>query len=1063
MNKLTPAERQQPMMDAVDLAQEVQAAGFVLNQDETAIFRTTAVALQSGLDMDSGLISRVAELHAHVIRGLKPADLGANGQAKFDLLTGANKKLNAEGRSNMLTAFLGLSMVSDEFRALLETKPLPKRQTNTDGSLDAQLENLGNAAINKLSQALSGEGTAANTRQALDNLAQRMTERVQENSTLADQFMKPVGSFIDKANAKVSDAIGLAGDRIYAAGEQLEQMNNKYTKAAAQVLKLSASLSSDTRASAAAEGILSTLNRTNAFEPLRTLVYDFIGATDSNKDLFRLVKMVRTTVQQDRQNYRTEVPKTIKSMLKDLSDGQWTSLHTSIGKTDLTSLLSSMTRTDLTDLLSTSNATAKIADLESAIRIADPIDGNHVITKAKQLARYMDTGVAGSNLLRNAEAVAALLGEPNTNGRTVSASLVQSVDALVSLYAFDALSQDHKTNLRNLMNTQAAGLGFLISYMEGQRKDEMSKQTPATRYNSLKGYMPVVNAEGTNLVVADDSQFAEMAEKGYTRVGDYFGSSLNRVNQSRGYYFSSVGSRSAFRQGIMQIARNTAGGVDRISGISASTPGGVIRDRSELRRLASRLHNDNGAETLIPVYGDNGQLVAAERSITQCHTELSRPETDLANVIGAWRGRQVEEFQAGKINELLVDKLHEMYQNGNAAEFVDVMASNDPVIQAAVNNITKQTRNHIQNVFGANELWVRREMLNDVLGYHAASVGDVWTGNSRWSTDTQEAAKNVATAIFGTKAYQYAVNSEQFIQRAVSSAKTLIVVKSVVVPVGNMISNVFQLAMRGVPVAQIAKAVPKKIAETAAYERGRARMVDLEARKRAADGAGNTNLSKKLGAEIQSITDSFRRMSIWPLIGRGEYSTVSDASTPGSTDSLAQGKFADFIESLVDRLPAGIRTAGKYALITKDTALFQGLQKSVQYGDFVAKAILYDDMIKRQKLDSEDALDKISEEFVNYDRLPGRWRDGLESNGLLWFYNYKIRITKVALSILRNNPVHALLASGAAPYADFAGDVGLPTEDNIFSKMWDGKLGSSIGYGMGFRAPGMNPWESLIN
>ena len=199
------------------------------------------------------------------------------------------------------------------------------------------------------------------------------------------------------------------------------------------------------------------------------------------------------------------------------------------------------------------------------------------------------------------------------------------------------------------------------------------------------------------------------------------------------------------------------------------------------------------------------------------------------------------------------------------------------------------------------------------------------------------------------------------------------------------------------------------------------------------------------------------------MIGRGEYSTVSDASTPGSTESLAQGKFADFIESLVDRLPAGIRTAGKYALITKDTALFQGLQKSVQYGDFVAKAILYDDMIKRQKLDSEDALDKISEEFVNYDRLPGRWRDGLESNGLLWFYNYKIRITKVALSILRNNPVHALLASGAAPYADFAGDVGLPTEDNIFSKMWDGKLGSSIGYGMGFRAPGMNPWESLIN
>lgn len=1063
INKLNATELQQGMMEAVDLAQEVQAAGFVLNQDELAIFRTAVVAMQSGLDMDTVLMTRLAELHAHVIRGLKPADLGANGQAKFDLLTGANKRLNAEGRSNMLSAFLGLSMVSDEFRALLDRKPLPKRQTNTEGTLDAQLENLGNSAIDKLSQVLSGEGTNSNTRQALDSLTQKMAERIQENSTLTDQFMKPVGSFIDKANAKVSEAIGEAGERIYSLGEKLEQGNNKYTKAAAQLLKLSASLASDTRASAAAEGILATLNRTDAFEPLRTLVYDFIGSTESNKDMFRLVKMVRTTVQQSRQNYRTEVPKTIKSMLKDLSDEQWSSLHTSIGKTDITSLLSSVTRADLTDILTTGNVGTRITDLEAAIKAADPNDGAHVINKAKQLAKFMMTGEAGPNLLRNAEAVSALLGEGTTPGRTVNAALVQNVDALVSLYAFDSLGKDHKTNLKNIMNTQAAGLGFLISYMEGQRKDEIAKETSATRYNSVKGYMPVTTAEGTNLMVADDANFAELAQKGYTRVGNYDGSSLNRSNQSRGYYFSPVGSRSAFRQGIMQVARNTAGGVDRNTGLSVSTPGGVIRDRATLARMAGRLHRDTGKETLIPVYDAGGKLVALERSITQQHTDLLRPETDLANVIGIWRGRQVEEFQAGKINGLLVDKLHDMYTNGNPDEFVDVMASNDPVIQAAVKNITKQTRAHIENVFGANELWVRREMLNDVLGYHAASVGDVWTGNSRWSKETQEAAKNVATAIFGPKAYQYAVNSEQFLQQAVGNAKTLIVVKSVIVPVGNMISNVFQLAMRGVPVAKIAKEVPKKIAETAAYERGMARVVELEARKRAADGANNTTLSRKLDAEIQAINDSFRRMSIWPLIGRGEYSTVSDASTPGSTDSLAQGKFADFIEGLVDRLPPGIRTAGRYALITKDTALFQGLQKSVQYGDFVAKAILYDDMIKRQKLNSEDALDKVSEEFVNYDRLPGRWRDGLESNGLLWFYNYKIRITKVALSILRNNPVHALLASGAAPYADFAGDVGLPTEDNFFSKMWDGKLGSSIGFGMGFRAPGMNPWESLIN
>jgi hypothetical protein len=71
---------------------------------------------------------------------------------------------------------------------------------------------------------------------------------------------------------------------------------------------------------------------------------------------------------------------------------------------------------------------------------------------------------------------------------------------------------------------------------------------------------------------------------------------------------------------------------------------------------------------------------------------------------------------------------------------------------------------------------------------------------------------------------------------------------------------------------------------------------------------------------------------------------------------------------------------------------------------------LYDDLLKRKGLTKEQALGKITDEFVNYDKLPGRARGYLEDTGLLWFYNYKLRITKVALSIMRNNPLHLLLA-----------------------------------------------------
>lgn len=143
-----------------------------------------------------------------------------------------------------------------------------------------------------------------------------------------------------------------------------------------------------------------------------------------------------------------------------------------------------------------------------------------------------------------------------------------------------------------------------------------------------------------------------------------------------------------------------------------------------------------------------------------------------------------------------------------------------------------------------------------------------------------------------------------------------------------------------------------------------------------------------------------------------------------------------------------IRTPARYALITRDTSLFQGLARAVQYGDFVAKAVLYDDLTKRKKVKPKDALATVNEAFVNYNRLAGRSRQYLESVGLMWFYNYKLRIMKEAVYQLRHNPLRSLLML-SVPI-----DVGTPVNDNILAKLMDGTLGFSIGPGMGIGSPG---------
>lgn len=83
--------------------------------------------------------------------------------------------------------------------------------------------------------------------------------------------------------------------------------------------------------------------------------------------------------------------------------------------------------------------------------------------------------------------------------------------------------------------------------------------------------------------------------------------------------------------------------------------------------------------------------------------------------------------------------------------------------------------------------------------------------------------------------------------------KTISVVKSVIVPVANMMSNMFQLLSRGVPVRSVIHGVGAKTAEISAYVKRRQQEIDLEADLRAARGKGDFIAERKIEAQIQSI------------------------------------------------------------------------------------------------------------------------------------------------------------------------------------------------------------------
>lgn len=1069
------------VVNATKVTRDVQAHGFTMNMQEQRLFTNIVAALATEAAISPAALARAQEYYAHVTKNLtveafmtdpdstNPADR-YYAQQKFDTIMGANNiEFDAQGRSSLLPTFVALAMVSEDVRNVLADIPVMKADKKSGNTVDAMLTNIGTAAMASLNARVAGDTKATNVQEGMDALAQTIMQTSLNAQSFYDSVATPSGNAIDRANQYLVDSIDALSTRaLEGAREVAANTKNPLVKGAAHAAQLVAAIATEKNGAIVAEGVMAAMNQGKAWQPFHDLVNDLTGRTKSNASVYDLIKAVRAQVQADRQQFREHLPTTIASKFNHkLTNDEWKAMHTGMGKTDLAVLRDTMSLAEIRDLLTDQKIVDReVNKLEADLQKQAGRNWPLISRKSKQLAQYMINGTVGNNLLRNATAISRMLGERQAARSTVD---VAQLDKLITLYALEAMNKTDREMLSSLAQSEVEGMDFATSYLVGQRKDEMAKAKSDMRatLNQYKGHIPSETKQGVNLIVAEDSQFADLIEKSYVRLGTYQGSSANR-GPARSYYFAPVQAQAPFSQGILQNVRNTAGGVDLGTGFTMGTMvAGRITDKPSVDRITKALaRGERGNEPLLPVYDANGNVVAYEQSIDPNMLKHIEGENHLARAIGVWRGRQVEEAKAQRFNDMLIENLHSMYENdikmsaSNKSQYVNLLGSKlDPVTADALKLMNSETRQKAESLFGPGELWVRRDMLNDALGYRAASVGDAWSGNSRWSPETLDTFKKAMLGVFGNRAYKYVMGGENLVQNLVKEAKTLIVVKSVVVPAVNFLANLYQMVARGVPVKNIAKSIPQKTAEINQYLKSRLRQVDAEAELRAAT---NPNQIRKLKAEIQSITDSHKRLSIWPLLEAGEFSSIADAGIGRDDILITEGKLHEYMEKLADKLPKSVRTAGRYALITKDTALFQGIQKTVEYSDFIAKAIIYDELTQRKGKTREEALGRVTEEFINYDRLPGRFRGYMESVGLMWFYNFKIRSAKVAVSMIRNNPVHAAMAM-LAPTPTMFGNVGLPIQDNIFSIAAQGNLGYSFSFGQGLRAHTLNPWLNLTN
>ena len=1086
-NRFQRLRREQ--VNAAKVGQIFQAA-FPMSNQEADTFRTIVAAFMANAVLDPVALSRAQRMYGHVLENIDveafrknddPNDYLDIQQAtdKYQTLLGKRGMVfDQNNRSSLLASFSALAMTSDEFRAVLSKikKPLPEK-SGAESKVDRALEDFGQAAMDMLSGHLTGDSRKNETvRDVMDVLAQTLTEYTLDARSMIET---EVGGRINAVEKEITKGIQAGIDKTRDALDNVaKKSSNKALTFGAELGKMIVGVLSEKHGTASASGAMRMVNDPRFSGVLRNLVTEIMGQTKENAPLFRRISLVRAKVDQVRQAFRENLPAELAKKFKTkpkLADKQ--ALFRGVMKADLGALETGFNAEEI--LRMTTDRTERnrqVNRLENIIRAIEPAHANTILAKSMELAEFMMTGRSAPNLLTNADAIAHLLHNRTMAKKIGTAdNLVAPIDMLTSLYAFEKMSRADKEAFASLARRESDAFSYYYGAVAGARREEGNKpHSPAAALNRIKGFVRMEGAPGLDLKLAPVSEEAQLIAMGYTKVKPYFGSSLDNVRTPMAYYFAPASSNNTYNQGVFQTVHESFHGVDPRNGFSnGAMTAGRITDPKVVARIALNMRNQKATEeNLRPVFDEAGQLWAFERMVDPAMLTKLNQNQDGLMMVGAWRGRQMEEALSEMVNQGNVDALKKIWDKEGGQSRKDafvalnkVSRKDDPVLWEAWRSIPENTKDYIDNIFNG-DFMVRRDMLENAVGYRMPSVGDAWTGNTRWNERTQKEFQRIAMGIFGNNAYTWMTKGERVWQSMISDAKFMIVVLSGIVPAANLVSNMFQLMMNGVPMRHIASGSKAKLAEINEYIRRRDQEVKLDADLLVAQGRKDVFATRRIEARLQSIRDSYRRLSIWPLIENGEFSSISSSVISREDLALSQGRWTDLLNGLVEKLPEGtkdrLQTPMRYMLMAKDTPYVKAMVRATQYGDFIAKAILYDDLVHRQMKDPRTALDEINEEFVNYNALPGRWRSYTESMGMTWFWNYKLRIMKPALRTLRRYPLRALLLTGMAPDVPVLGPTGTSIGDNALSVMAEGRLDNSVGPWKIFGAPSLHPVINLL-
>lgn len=623
------------------------------------------------------------------------------------------------------------------------------------------------------------------------------------------------------------------------------------------------------------------------------------------------------------------------------------------------------------------------------------------------------------------------------------------IDKLATLQAIKSGKKDkgqqemgHRDLFAKILREQMArgdkgnGIEFLLlthKELHAQAQDTLFKGNPRS---IPKAYLPEITNPHVDVIVANEADGKQLIAAKYIKGReivrskyDTSGAGTMHVYVAKGGgmkpWLSGIFSFSGFGVKSKAIASEDMVYTERKLEVDLQ----MKAEHAEVTRIMTTPYTGFDPETVqgnyqFPLINTAGQVVKYEyRMDAMTRDTLLERDNRFHTLLGTLNGNMFDKETATVQNIKAVQALYDFYQVnkvGNMDSFALVSPlSPDPELRAIANMMPPETREAISKIWGSKGMYVRYDLLDINFGYRKPSI----VSGLFKDAQAKKAYAEVITNIFTTfitrsndeedkaaareRARRWLTNQGDIWAELVAETKDFIVVKSGITLLHNVTSNFLELVALGINPMTILKHHRVAIKGILQHERDSKRLAELEHWVTVGFTQGREAAMRR---EIVVLRDALLGNPVDKLLKEGLMPTIVEDVSQSEDIYSHKSDLTQWVEGKMKKVNPKVRTVLRTAYMTKDSSLYKGLSTATQYSDFIARYTLYQHEIskKRNPLTHEQAIQSVSDAFINYDIPSHRKVQWANDVGLVMFTKYYIRIQKVILKIMKENPVSGL-------------------------------------------------------